>query len=378
MPEKGTVAADRASRHRGARQRAVPQRPDASGRATARRAARVSSGGSIPATILESWRSIPASLAILRGFLGVTFTYAGIQKLLDPNFLHAGSADFIGRQLQGFAQGSPIGGVLTLLAQAPVLAGVVIAVSEIAVGLGTLLGVAPLLFAVGGFLINVALTLSATWHVHPYFLGSDSVYAIAWVAYAAGIVEMRRRASRGSHGRSLVARTGEIGRREVLRGGVLAGVTLLAAGAATALTGKTAPSSGGLSARASDSTSSGAGTASGGSAPLATTPDAQGTPIANLDQINVGGAVGFNDPGSGPAVLVRTGRNQVEAYSRVCTHAGCLVGYDPSSQILFCPCHGAEYDPSRGAAVIAGPAPAPLSRIDVVVDPTSGDVTIPR
>ena len=40
-----------------------------------------------------------------------------------------------------------------------------------------------------GFGINAILWLSATWHTHPYFLGSDSIYAIAWLALVAGIVE---------------------------------------------------------------------------------------------------------------------------------------------------------------------------------------------
>jgi uncharacterized membrane protein YphA (DoxX/SURF4 family) len=44
-------------------------------------------------------------LRILRAFLGVTFLYAGIQKFMDPGFLHAGSQTYIGTQLRGFAAG---------------------------------------------------------------------------------------------------------------------------------------------------------------------------------------------------------------------------------------------------------------------------------
>ncbi len=43
----------------------------------------------------------------LRLFLGVTFVYAGIQKLSDPGFLHAGAPTYIGTQLHGFAAGTP-------------------------------------------------------------------------------------------------------------------------------------------------------------------------------------------------------------------------------------------------------------------------------
>jgi thiosulfate dehydrogenase (quinone) large subunit len=124
-----------------------------------------------------SWERQPWVLRILRAFLGVTFLYAGLQKFLDPNFLHSGSPDFIGSQLQSFAQGSPIAPVLHLLNTLPVLTGVGIAVTEAAIGIATLLGIAPATSAALGFVINVMLFLSATWRVHPYFLGSDSIYA---------------------------------------------------------------------------------------------------------------------------------------------------------------------------------------------------------
>ena len=48
----------------------------------------------------------------LRLFLGVTFVYAGIQKLTDPGFLHPGAATYIGTQLHGFAAGTPGGFLL--------------------------------------------------------------------------------------------------------------------------------------------------------------------------------------------------------------------------------------------------------------------------
>ena len=52
--------------------------------------------------------SISPAMALfpLRLFLGVTFVYAGIQKLSDPGFLHAGAPTYIGTQLHGFAAGT--------------------------------------------------------------------------------------------------------------------------------------------------------------------------------------------------------------------------------------------------------------------------------
>ncbi len=46
------------------------------------------------------------TLLLLRLFLGVTFVYAGIQKLSDPGFLHPGAPTYIGTQLHGFANGT--------------------------------------------------------------------------------------------------------------------------------------------------------------------------------------------------------------------------------------------------------------------------------
>ena len=104
-------------------------------------------------------------------------------------------------------------------------AGILIAVMEIAVGLGTLLGIAPLIWAVAGLAINVILFMSATWHVHPYFLGSDSIYAVAWAAYLVALVEGRRE-HRHVEQRPRVFDTSDIRRREFIRGGVLAAAEL--------------------------------------------------------------------------------------------------------------------------------------------------------
>jgi thiosulfate dehydrogenase (quinone) large subunit len=352
--------------------------------------------GSAFETFLEGWRTMPAVLVVLRLFLGVTFVYAGVQKLLDPNFLRSGSPDYIGTQLHGFAQGSPISWLLDPLAHVAVLAGLGIALVEIAIGLGTLIGVAPRTMAAGGFLVNLALLLSATWHVHPYFLGSDSVYAVAWAAYFVGYAEYARRSrDRGlaaAPSRSRHASSTAIARRELLRGATLAGATLATGIAAKALSGT--PAAATLAATGSgtpmpsatttrttqtgNGSTTGSSDGSSSSASTGTQASVSGTPVAKLSSIPVGGAIGFQAPGGTPAALVRLGRNDVVAYSRVCTHAGCLVGYDTSQRVLYCPCHGAEYDPSRGAAVIGGPAPRPLPEIPVKIDRSTGEIVVPN
>lgn len=129
--------------------------------------------------IVWSWRNQPGSMRILRAFLGVTFVYAGIQKLADPGYLTPGAPTSFATQVSGFAQGSPIGFVLNHLAEHAFVVGIGVAVAEILIGLATLAGFFALIAALAGFVINVALWLSATWHSHPYFTGADSIYAVA-------------------------------------------------------------------------------------------------------------------------------------------------------------------------------------------------------
>lgn len=326
--------------------------------------------------MVEGWLSQPWPLRILRAFLGGTFVFAGMQKFLDPNFLHAGTPDFVGTQLTNFAQVSPIRGLLLALDHAPVLTGIAAALTETAVGLATLLGIAPLAAAAAGMAISLVLFLSATWHVHPYFLGSDSVYAVAWGAYLAGGIEAkarvaRQRASRGSR-REREAPIEALGRREFLRAVVVgAGSVVLAVGA-TFFAGT--PTSAGAALSSGRSRKARGGSGGPGGKGAGSTPDVAGTPVAALDSIPVGGAVSFQDAAQGPAVLCRLAQDRVAAFSRVCTHAGCLVEYDAAARILVCPCHGAEFDPARGGLPIAGPAPTPLAPIRVTIDHATGQV----
>jgi thiosulfate dehydrogenase (quinone) large subunit len=102
-------------------------------------------------------------------------------------------------------------------------------------------------------------------------------------------------------------------------------------------------------------------------------PAAAGAPLCTLARLRQSGVVKVSTP-SGPAVVVALPDGAVTCYSRVCTHAGCTVDYDPASRLLVCPCHGAEYDPAHGAKVVGGPAPAPLSKIAVFVDRSAGVV----
>lgn len=55
------------------------------------------------------------------------------------------------------------------------------------------------------------------------------------------------------------------------------------------------------------------------------------------------------------------------AYSKVCTHAGCMVAEAEEDGTLVCPCHFAKYDPTRGAEVTDGPAPRALPQLPITL-----------
>ena len=220
------------------------------------------------------------------------------------------------------------------MGHAPVLVGVSVALVEIAIGIATLTGVAPVAAAAAGLAINVLLWLSATWHVHPYFLGSDSIYAVAWGAYLAGVARPVARAA----GRSVPRRDpGALVRvrRPIRAAGACSAArpwrpgrcwwrpSSRTAAGDRAGPGRRSPPVAGTRHHGHRSPGHGARTR-----PRPSAPAPSGTPIAALDRIPVGGAIGFQDPHAGPAILVRTGPRSVAAFSRVCTHAGCLVGYD--------------------------------------------------
>ncbi len=116
----------------------------------------------------------------LRAFLGVTFVFAGLQKLSDPNFFDAGAASSIQSQLRASERTSPIGGVLHGTSHVAVVMGVVIAIAEIAVGLGALLGLWTRWAAAGGLLLSAGFLLAVSWHTHPYYYGADVVFLFAW------------------------------------------------------------------------------------------------------------------------------------------------------------------------------------------------------
>ncbi|MDX2395730.1 MULTISPECIES: DoxX family protein [unclassified Streptomyces] len=126
-------------------------------------------------------RAARYALLPLRLFLGVTFVYAGLDKLTDSAFLSATGSGSIGEMMRGVRDTSAIPALVDLALKAPVGFAVVLAVGELLVGLATLAGLLTRLAAAGGALIALSLWLTVSWAVTPYYYGNDLVYLVAWL-----------------------------------------------------------------------------------------------------------------------------------------------------------------------------------------------------
>ncbi|GAA2290431.1 DoxX family protein [Streptomyces kunmingensis] len=121
------------------------------------------------------------ALLPLRVFLGVTFIYAGLDKLTDSAFFRANGTGSIGEQMRNVRDISAIPELVDLALKSPAGFGYAIAFGELAVGIGTLLGVLARVAALGGVLISLSLWLTVSWAAEPYYLGNDLAYLMAWV-----------------------------------------------------------------------------------------------------------------------------------------------------------------------------------------------------
>lgn len=334
---------------------------------------------SVNSTLRSRIRTDPAlALFPLRLFLGGTFVYGGIQKLSDPGFLHPGAPTYIGTQLHGFANGTPGGFLLTTFAIPHAeLAGIGVALTEIAIGLLVLAGLFTRAAAAAGLGLNLVLFLTASWKTSPYFLGSDIVFAFAWLPFVlAGadgqpalshVIDARaareraialkrdRRASRSSAPGAGVT----VSRRRLL------GQALGAIGATTlSLAGISAAAKGSYRGPRRTLTAKPTGTGARHAASRQATgtpkpPSAASLPsgavrLAPASRLPRGQGATYRDPTDGsPDIIIRQPDGKLSALSAVCTHSGCTVGYQGGQ--IVCPCHGATFDGQTGA-VTGGPA----------------------
>jgi len=321
---------------------------------------------------LPGWVLLPQRI-----FLGVTFTFAGLQKLADPNFFDAKFPMSLQGQVSLFRQTSPIRGLLGPIASHAVLFGVLIALAEVAVGLSTLLGLWTRLAATGGALLSLIFLLTVSWSARPYYYGSDIVFLVAWLPLiwvgAAGVLSLDAAlAYRPSSASDRPAPGGErpapgrLDRRAVATG--LLGIGVLAVAGADAALGRllrgNRSRSQPVAARPAPAPSQPPTPPSSGTSASAA-PGPAGTPVGRVSALPVGGILAFTEPASGePAYVVQPAIGRFLAFSAICTHTGCTVQFQGGSDQFVCPCHGSAFDGATGA-VRNGPAPRPLRRISV-------------
>lgn len=419
------------------------------------------------------WKSFHISAIVLvplRLFLGVTFLYAGIQKVTDPQYFDTKATGFIGKQILAFAHGSPIHSILLHVALPhALLFGAVIAFGEMAIGIGTLLGFLFRPAAFFGMLLSLVFFLSASWHVYPYFYGADIVFFFAWTplllagprgsglpsidavmvprilmnmspelrgtvapvfnfflgvgdvvdkdtkpleemptqvvnrisgqgvpysskvhGYPQGVPQhiMSGQGRQGNvygnsqqqrqvnyKGRNAALRRSQENRRNFLWGLAIGGLGMLGitvAGRAVL----SHPFGGDDNASTITENPPVSGTQSTPATGTTTTTNGA-TEIAKVSAVQPNSAVTFTIPSNGdPGVLIHLSNGKFVAFDATCTHAGCPVQYDPSSQHLLCPCHGAEFDPSNAASVVQGPTNTPLTSVPINVNNSTGVISL--
>ncbi len=361
-------------------------------------------------------RQVVSGIALvpLRIFLGVTFVYAGLDKLIDPAFLRDVGPGSIGAQMEAFVHTSPLAPIVVAFGQPfPIAVGAGIALLEIAIGVGTLTGLLFRACAAAGAALAILFWLTASWAIKPYYYGPDLPFAIGWITLAlAGTGGMftiqawlpwssstatprdqRQRRLAAARGRPMPETDDGVTRRAVLEAGLIgaAAVVLASLGAVVGpiVRGRDAsalgPSSGSSTALSGASaaplTTADAGAAVTTPRPtssaVAPTGATAGTPIGSLTHLRPDHPIGFIDPTTGdPSAVLLLPNGKVVAYDLTCTHAGCTVEYDPSSGLLICPCHGATFDPTHGARAIAGPTDQPLAGLSVHVDRATGQISL--
>jgi thiosulfate dehydrogenase [quinone] large subunit len=354
--------------------------------------------------LISGWATLT-----LRAFLAFTFVFAGLQKLANPAFFSATSPVGLHQLMIGYVRsGSPIAGILRPLERFSTPVGIVIAFGELAVGIGMALGLWTRIAALGGLLISLSLFLAVSFNYSPWYTGADIVFLFAFtpflVAGSGGVLSLdaliaRRVATEGhlddptvvvltfgqvqrscgsyDAGRCLAVegricapegcpwlegirpalptrRTrDEFDRRAVVLGSVAAiGAATIGAlvggadaGIGRSLAGAQGPST--QHALPPPPTTTGAG---GGTGDL-------GTLIGTAADVPVGTSGTFTVPnGSGdPGLVIQERPDEFVAYDAVCPHEGCIVGYQPSANLIVCPCHGSEFNVADGAC-ISGPA----------------------
>ena len=297
---------------------------------------------------MVGFKDMSPVMRVLRLFLGGTFLYAGIYKALDVTFLDPTSSGYIGEQLKAFATSSPISFLLTPMIDHASIIGWTTMLAEFAIGIAVLAGLWMFPAAIGGALLSLTLWLSSSWNVQPYFLASDPAYLAMWIAFIAGVWPKQG-----------VAR--ELGslveRRRLLQAGMIGAVSVAGAVGLQRFAAANQP--------APEPSATPSATAS--ETATQSTKKVSGKKVATLSELPKGSGKKVRQRNGESAYVIHLTNDKIVAYSAVCTHQGCTVNYVQSKKELDCPCHGARFDATNDAKVIAGPAPRPLKKLKVAV-----------
>ena len=348
--------------------------------------------------------NVATAAVLLRAFLGGTMLYAGLDKvILDPRFLQADGVGSIGDTLRLFVTaGGPLAPLVSAVAVGqPVLIGIAIAGTQVLIGALLLSGSWVRLGALLGAAISLALVLTASWGVTPYFYGNDLPYLVAFLALAAigdgGVLRAGAPATRGydpnrraalfTGGGALLALLALVTLDRSRLAGLLAqnggsdptASPSASASASEAPAASASPGSdedgekddddddenggGAKSPKPSESASGGGGGGGGTS----------GAVIKGADALSPGQALNFSAGGTA-AVLLKDG-GTYRAFERACTHQGVNVNWQSGNGSFYCAEHGARF--SAAGDAIVGPARTALRPITVSVA-ADGSVTYTR
>jgi len=206
----------------------------------------------------------------------------------------------------------------------------------------------------------------------------------------------------------------EASRRHFLKVGLTAGVVLVVVGVAgvarSLISPSNPPQAQGVQPPAPPQTttvtvtvgSSSSGSASASSSSTSSTASTSSSPfprvmVASLSDVSETTPVFFNYPlEETPNILVKLGAaapggvgpdSDIVAFSQVCQHLGCLIGFVPTGGAPscqagykapgpegFCCCHGTVYDLTNSGAVVSGPAPRPIPQVTLEYDASSSSI----